>query len=49
MNYSAPISNVDYGAQVSEKWPRWKVTVFVLAFCGSFWTGVAYLLGRVLF
>lgn len=45
---------VDYALQADElnleeeKWAPWKVTVFVIAFCGSFWTGVAYLLMRLL-
>lgn len=25
------------------KWPAWKVTVAVVAFCGAFWAGVGYL------
>ncbi len=45
MNYETPLSDV---GMVDEKWPAWKVTVFVLAFCGSFWTGVVYLLARLL-
>ncbi len=30
------------------RWPAWKVTVFVIAFCGAFWAGLAYLLVRLL-
>lgn len=29
------------------KWPAWKVTVFVIVFCGAFWAGVVYLLARL--
>ena len=29
------------------KWPAWKVTVFVIVFCGAFWAGVLYLLSRL--
>jgi hypothetical protein len=25
------------------KWPVWKVSVFVVVFCGAFWAGVIYL------
>jgi len=25
------------------KWPAWKVTVAIVAFCGAFWTGIGYL------
>ena len=44
-NPSAEIHDLPYEG---EKWPAWKVTVFVVAFCGAFWTGVAYLLTRLL-
>jgi hypothetical protein len=30
------------------KWPAWKVTVFVLAFCGAFWGGIIWLALRLL-
>ena len=29
------------------KWPAWKVTVFVIVFCGAFWGGLFYLLSRL--
>ena len=25
------------------KWPAWKVSLFVIGFCGAFWAGVIYL------
>lgn len=25
-----------------KKWPAWMVTLFVVVFCGLFWTGVGY-------
>jgi hypothetical protein len=25
------------------KWPAWKVTLFVVVFCGAFWGGLIYL------
>lgn len=25
------------------KWPAWKVSVFVIVFCGAFWTAAIYL------
>ena len=31
-----------------DKWPAWKVTMFVVGFCGAFWTGLAYLLVSLL-
>ena len=30
------------------KWPAWKVSLFVIAFCGAFWAGVIYLGVRLL-
>jgi len=30
------------------KWPAWKVTIAVVVFCGAFWTGVGYLVLRLL-
>lgn len=44
-NLSPDIHDLPYE---DEKWPAWKVTVFVVAFCGAFWTGIAYLLARLL-
>jgi hypothetical protein len=29
------------------KWPAWKVSIFVIAFCGGFWA-LAYMLGSKL-
>lgn len=29
------------------KWAAWKVTLFVILFCGGFWAGVAWLLMRL--
>ena len=26
-----------------EKWAAWKVSLFVILFCGAFWSGVIYL------
>jgi hypothetical protein len=25
------------------KWPAWKVSTFVILFCGAFWTGMVWL------
>ncbi|MEZ5937002.1 MAG: hypothetical protein R3C52_02130 [Hyphomonadaceae bacterium] len=30
------------------KWPAWKVTLFVVTFCGAFWAAVIYLAMRLL-
>lgn len=30
-----------------ERWPAWKSALFVVAFCGAFWAGVAYLASRL--
>ncbi|HPN05639.1 MAG TPA: hypothetical protein PK050_07490 [Hyphomonadaceae bacterium] len=30
------------------KWPLWAVALFVIAFCGAFWTGAAYLVTQLL-
>jgi hypothetical protein len=30
------------------KWAAWKVTLFVILFCGAFWSGVAWLVLRLL-
>jgi hypothetical protein len=29
------------------KWAAWKITLFVILFCGGFWAGVAWLLMRL--
>jgi hypothetical protein len=29
------------------KWPAWKVTSFVILFCGAFWTAVVYLISAL--
>ena len=29
------------------KWPAWKVTLFVVAFCGAFWMGVYWLFAQL--
>jgi hypothetical protein len=29
------------------KWAAWKVTLFVILFCGAFWAGVAWLVLRL--
>ena len=30
------------------KWARWKVTVVVVLFCAAFWSGVAYIVTRLI-
>jgi hypothetical protein len=30
------------------KWPAWKVTVAIVAFCAAFWTGIGYLAFKLL-
>lgn len=29
------------------KWPLWAVALFVIAFCGAFWAGAAYLVTQL--
>lgn len=29
------------------KWAAWKVTLFVILFCGAFWAGIAWLVMRL--
>jgi hypothetical protein len=29
--------------QDEPKWPAWKVSTFVILFCGAFWTGLVWL------
>jgi hypothetical protein len=29
------------------RWAAWKVTLFVLLFCGAFWAGIAWLVMRL--
>ena len=45
VNYAV---HLDEAVFADDKWPAWKVTVFVVAVCGAFWTGLAYLLVRLL-
>lgn len=38
---------VDDALADEPKWPAWKVTVAVVVFCGSFWSGIGYLAVRL--
>ncbi|MBI1359053.1 MAG: hypothetical protein GC155_02090 [Alphaproteobacteria bacterium] len=38
-----------YGQEpVVRKWAAWKVSLFVIVFCGAFWAGAIYLATRLL-
>jgi len=37
-----------YGQEpVVEKWAAWKVSLFVIVFCGTFWAGAIYVATRL--
>ncbi len=40
---SRPNGSPEFGPPDEEKYPRWAVTLFVVLFCGAFWTGVIWL------
>ena len=46
MDPSDPLSPDPYADE--PKWPAWKVTVFVIVFCGAFWGGIGYLAMRLM-